>query len=149
MVDGFAIGQSAVEDSWQHFLGEFLHSHTGEQQLFHQFDIAFIVKRAKHQHAFEYFTTTKYSTLKFYRTLQPAFRYADYLSTIRCVTLSNRRLVSRFRTGCHGLQIDTDRSQWVEGVHMFLQIGVAWFAICLDVGRTSSTFFRLSSIQSY
>ena len=45
MVDGFAIGQSAVKGSWQHFLGDFLHSHTGEQQLFHQFesDIAFIV----------------------------------------------------------------------------------------------------------
>ena len=94
MVDGFAIGQSAVKGSWQHFLGEFLHSHTGEQQLFYQFDIAFVVERAKHQHAFEYFTTTKYSTSKFYGTLQPVYRYADYLSTIRCV--SNRRLVSRF-----------------------------------------------------
>ena len=58
--------------------------------------------------------TTKYSILKFYRTLQPVYRYADYLSTIRCV--SSRRLVSRFRTGCHGLQVDTDR--WVEGVDM-------------------------------
>ena len=50
MVDGFAIGQSAI-GSCQHFLGEFLLSHTGEQQLSHQFDIAFIVERAKHQHA--------------------------------------------------------------------------------------------------
>ena len=114
MVDGFAIGQSAFKGSWQHFLGEFLHCHTGEQQLFHQFDVAFIVERAKHQHAFQNFTMTKYSTLKFYRTLQPVYKYADYLSTIRCV--SNRRLGSRFRTGCHGLQVDTDR--WVEGVDM-------------------------------
>ena len=65
MVDGFAIGQTAVKDSWQHFLGDVLRSHTGQQQIFHQFDIAFIVERAKHQHAFEYFTDTKYSTLKF------------------------------------------------------------------------------------
>ena len=35
MVDGLAIGQSAVKGSWQHFLGYFLRSHTGEQQLFH------------------------------------------------------------------------------------------------------------------
>ena len=28
MDDGFAIGQSAVKASWQHFLGDFLHSHT-------------------------------------------------------------------------------------------------------------------------
>ena len=80
-----------------------------QQQLFHQFDTTFIVESAKHQHAFQYFTDTKYSTLKFYRILQPVYRYADYLSTIRCA--SNRRLISRFRTGCHGLQIDTDR--WV------------------------------------
>ena len=53
-------------------------------------------------------------TWKFYRTWQPVYRYADYPSTIRCV--SNRKLVSRFRTGCHGLQVDTDR--WVEGVAM-------------------------------
>ena len=106
MIDGFVAGQSALKDSWQHFLGDLLHSHTREQQRFHQFDIAFIVERAKHQHACEYFTTTKYSTLKFYRTLQPVYRYADYLSAIKCV--SNRRLVSRFITGCHGLQVDTD-----------------------------------------
>ena len=30
--------------------------------------------------------------------------------------ISIRRLVSRFRTGCHGLQVDTDR--WFEGVDM-------------------------------
>ena len=35
MVDGLAICQSAVKGSWQHFLGDFLHSHTGKQQLFH------------------------------------------------------------------------------------------------------------------
>ena len=40
------------------------------------------------------------------------YRYADYLSAIKCV--SNRRLVSRFRTGCHGLQVDTVR--WANNV---------------------------------
>ena len=37
-----------------------------------------------------------------YRTLQPEYRYAEYLSSVRC--FSNRRLLSRFRCGCHGLQ---------------------------------------------
>ena len=50
--------------------------------------------------------------MKFYKTLQPVRRYADYLSTIRCA--SNRRLISRFRRGCHGLQVDTIR--WVKDV---------------------------------
>ena len=86
MIDGFAIGHTAVKGSWQPFFGDFLLSHTGQQRLFHQFDITFIVERAQHQHAFEYCTDTKYSTLKFYRTLQPVYRYADYLSTIKCAS---------------------------------------------------------------
>ena len=51
MVDGFVIDQAAVTGSWQHYLGKFWHTHTGEQQLFHQFDIAFIIERDKRQHA--------------------------------------------------------------------------------------------------
>ena len=39
MVDGFALHQTAVKDSWQHYLGDFLHGHLGQQQLFHSFDI--------------------------------------------------------------------------------------------------------------
>ena len=80
--------------------------------IFIYIDIAFIIERAKHQHAFEYFTDTKLSTLSFYRALQLMYRYADYLSAIKCA--SNRRLVSRFRTGCRGLQVDTDR--WANNV---------------------------------
>ena len=75
MVDGFAIGQTAIKGSWQRCLGDFLHGHIGEQQLFHQFDVAFIIERAKHQRAYEYFTDAKLSTLPFYRTLQPMYRY--------------------------------------------------------------------------
>ena len=90
----------------------FLQDHIGEQQLFHQFDIAFIIGRAKHQHAFENFTDTKRSTLPFYKTLQPMSRYADYLFAIKCV--SNRSPVRRFRTGCRGLQVDTDR--WANNI---------------------------------
>ena len=33
---------------------------------------------------------------------------------IKCA--SNRRLISRFRTGCHGLRVDTGR--WADGVHL-------------------------------
>ena len=58
MVDGFALDQIAVKDSWQHYLGNFLQGHLGQQQLFHNFDIASDVKRAKHQHAFEYTVRT-------------------------------------------------------------------------------------------
>jgi len=104
MVDGFALHQTAVKDSWQHYLGVFLHGHLGQQQLFHNFDIASVIERAKHmhQHAFEYFADVQHSSLMLYRTMQPEYKYAEYLSVVKCA--SNRRLISRFRTGCHGLQ---------------------------------------------
>ena len=53
MVGGFVTDQTAITGSWQHYLGTFLHSHLGQQELLHQFDTASIIERAKHQHAFE------------------------------------------------------------------------------------------------
>jgi len=43
-VDGlsFALDQTAVKDSWQHYAGEDLHSHLGQQQHSHSFGIASI-----------------------------------------------------------------------------------------------------------
>ncbi len=49
-----------------------------------------------------------------YRTMQPEYKSAEYLSVVKCV--SNRRLLNRFRTGCHGLRVDTGR--WADGVHL-------------------------------
>ncbi len=46
MVDGFALDQTAVTDSWQHYLSGFLYGHLGQQQLFHKFDIASVMERA-------------------------------------------------------------------------------------------------------
>jgi len=93
--------------------GDFLHGHLGQQQLFHNFDIASVIERAKHQHAFEYFADI-HSSLMLYRTMQPEYKSAECLSVIKCA--SNRRLNSRFRTGCHGLRVDTGR--WADGVHL-------------------------------
>ena len=59
MVDGFALDQTAVKNSWQHHLGDFLHDHSGQQQLFHNFDVASVVERATHQHACEYFANVQ------------------------------------------------------------------------------------------
>ena len=59
-------------------------------------------------------TNPKYSSLLLYRTLQPEYQYAHYLSEVKC--FSNRRLLSRFRIGCHGLRADTGR--WENNVHL-------------------------------
>ena len=74
MVDGFALDQTAVKGSWQHYLGDFLHSHLGQQQLFHKFGIASVLPRAKHQHAFEYFAGNQHSSLMLFRTMQPEYK---------------------------------------------------------------------------
>ena len=143
----FAIGQTAIKGSWQRCLGDFLHGHTGEQQLFHQFDVVFIIERAKHQHAFEYFTDTKLSTssLSFFcRTLQPMYRYADYLSATKC--MSNRRPVSRFR---NGLRVDTCTDRWANNASTPSGRGSPWFASRLDVWRTSSTLSLICPAYSH
>ena len=49
-----------------------------------------------------------------HRTTQLEYKFAEYLSVVKRV--SNRRLISRFRTGCHGLRVDTGR--WADGVHL-------------------------------
>ncbi len=76
--------------------------------LFRQFDIAAVIEKAKQQYVDQYCTSDR-ASLSLYRTLEPEYKYADYLSTVKC--FSNRRLLSRFRCGCHGLHIDTGR--WV------------------------------------
>jgi len=78
------------------------------------FDIASVVERAEHQHAFEYFADFKHSTLMLYRTTQLEYKPAKYLSVVNCA--SHRRLISSFRTGCHDLRVDTGR--WAGGVHL-------------------------------
>ena len=87
LVDGFALDQTAVKDNWQHYLGDFLHGHLGQQQLFHKFDIASVVETAKHQHAFESFADVEHSSLMLYRTVQPEHKPAEYLSVVKCASL--------------------------------------------------------------
>ena len=48
------------------------------------------------------------------RTMQPDYKLAEHLSVVKCA--SNRRLISRFRTGCHGLRVNTGRCE--DGVHL-------------------------------
>ena len=115
IVHGFTLDRTAVKDSWQHYLGSFLHGHLGQQQLVHKFDIASVIERVKHQHAFEYFADDQHSSLMLYRTMQLEYNPAEYLSVVKCV--SNRRLISRFRTGCHGLRVDTGR--WAPMHHVW------------------------------
>ena len=59
------------------------------------------------------FDVVVWRILVMYRTLQPEFKYAQYLSELKCY--SDRRLLSRF-SGWHGLRVDTGR--WKNNVHL-------------------------------
>ena len=47
------------------------------------------------------------SSVARYQPLQPEYVLAPYLSTVK--GLKSRKLISRFRCGCHGLHVDTSR----------------------------------------
>ena len=117
MVDGCTLSASqsvtaATNKGWQYYVGSFLKQHS--QQMFHSFDIAAVIDREKHWVTFKYFHDDSHSSLLLHRTLQPEYQYAHYLSEVKC--FSDRRLLSRFRSGCHGLHVDTGR--WENTVHL-------------------------------
>ena len=78
--------------------------------VFHKLQVEAIIDRARLQPVEQFSSNSTSSSITVYRTLQPEHRYAEYLSSDRC--FSNRRLLSRFRRGCHGLHVDTGR--WVD-----------------------------------
>ena len=46
----------------------------------------------------------EHPSLKTYITLHEEYNYAAYVSDVKCWL--NRRLLSRFRSGCYGLRVD-------------------------------------------
>ena len=116
MADGCTLRVSAsvtaaTNKGW-HYVESSLKQHS--QQLFQSFDIAAVLDKEKHLVTFKFFHDDCHSSLLLYRTLQPEYQYAHYLSKVKC--FSNRRLLSRFRSGCHGLRVDTGR--WENNVHL-------------------------------
>ena len=55
-----------------------------------------IIDRAKLQHVEQFSSNSTSSSIIVNRNLQPEYRYAEYLSSVRCS--SNRRLLSRYRS---------------------------------------------------
>ena len=87
MVDGCtsSAGQSvtaAMIKGWQYHVGSFLKQHS--QQLFHSSDIAAVRAREKLWVTSKYFHDDGHSSLLLYRTLQPEYQCARYLSEVKC-----------------------------------------------------------------
>ena len=87
MVDGCTLSASeyvtaATNKGWQYYVGSFLEQHS--QQVFHSFDIAAVIDREKHWVTFKYVHGDTHCSLLLYRTLQPEYQYAHYLSEVKC-----------------------------------------------------------------
>ena len=87
--------------------------HTG-QVICKRFDAAHVIAQAKLHYIERVQMDHEHPSLKTYVTLHEEYSYAAYLSVMKCC--SNRRLLSRFRSGCYGLRVDT--GQWEGNVHL-------------------------------
>ena len=105
-IEAGTVGDKGVE--WHEQLNSFLMKH--DLSIFHNVHVEAIIDRAKLQHVEQFSSSSTSCSTIVYRTSQPEYRYAEYLSSVRCI--SNRRLLSRFRCGCHGLHVGTGR--WVD-----------------------------------
>ena len=79
----------------------------GDPYVFQSLDVTDIIEHQKEAYLSAFINNEALSTLVLYRSLQPEYRYAHYLSVVQ--SFPNRRLISRFRCGCHGLHVDTGR----------------------------------------
>ena len=87
---------------WHEQLDSFLMKHN--LSVFHKLHVEDIIDRAKQRHVEQFSSNSTSSSLIVYETSQPEYRYAEYLSSVRC--FSNKKLLSRFRCGCHCLHVD-------------------------------------------
>ena len=112
MMDGltFSAGTVGVDKGaeWHEQLNSFLMKHN--LSVFNKLHVEAIIDRAKQQHYEQFSSNSTALALLYIGPLQPEYRYAEYQSSVRC--FSNRRLLNRFRCGCHGLHVDT--GQWVD-----------------------------------
>lgn len=103
-VDGVAEGH---DKGWRPNLAEFLAKQPGNLRVLHDLDVPTIVGIQKEMYLSSFLSDESHSSLSLYGCLQPDYKYAPYLSAVQSFGL--RRLISRFRCGCHGLRIDTGR----------------------------------------
>ena len=78
-----------------------------------------------------------HSSVLRYHLLQPEYVLAPYRSEIK--SFKNRKLVSRFRYGCHGLHVDTGNFYPLD--NKFLEISITVLSAILLQQRMNTIFF--------
>ncbi len=69
-------------------------------------DVSTVIGNAKNHYA-QTWHQSRLSSVARYQPLQPEYVLAPYLSAVK--GFKSRKLISRFRCGCHGLHVDTGR----------------------------------------
>ena len=85
MMDGLTFSDRTVGVNkgaeWHEKLNSFLMKHN--LSVLHKLDVEAIIDRAKQQHDEQFSSYSTSSSLVIYRTLQPEYKYAEYLSSVR------------------------------------------------------------------
>lgn len=111
LVDGAQLQDGNVIDQqkqgWRASVSAFLSEQPSHPRVFQYLDVSAIMDGLREAHQSTFYTRDDLSSLVLYRSLQPDYCYANYLSSVNC--FYNKKLISRFRCGCHGLHVDTGR----------------------------------------
>ena len=102
VVDGHVLELRA--QGWRPNFTALLTTQPGNPSVFESLIVTDIIQRQKAAYLSAFLNNEALSTLVLYRS---DYRYACYSSVVQ--SFLNRRLISRFRCGCHGLQVDTGR----------------------------------------
>ena len=84
-----------------------LQKHQGQPEVLAELDVDSIVEQQQEDYILDFYSDAQRTSLVLYRHLQPTYEYAGYLSQVKYFPYG--KLISRFRSGCHGLLVDTGR----------------------------------------
>ncbi len=104
--------------NWRSGVRHYVDNHAGQAAIVRTLDSADIVNREREQYVSEYCTSVGQSSLHMYRLLNPDHQ----LPPTSCTIYANRRLLSRLRCQCFGLQVDVGRFERTSRDHRVCQV---------------------------
>ena len=91
---------------WSHTVHTWLQGKSVGLSFEDGLDVGTVIGSAKNSYT-QTWHQNSLSSVARYQSLQPDYVLAPYLSTVK--GFKSRKLISRFRCGCHGLHVDTGR----------------------------------------
>ena len=91
---------------WSHKVYSWLQGQPVGWSIEDDLDVSTFIGNAKNHYTQTWHQSSLYSVVR-YQPLQPEYVLAPYLSAVK--GFKNRKLISRFSCGCHGLHVNTGR----------------------------------------